>query len=245
MTKGLVQLTGDDEYIKKRRAAERRDASGQGAGTDFANEVSEGFSGIFAKPMAGYAEGGASGFFKGLGNGLLGAVVKPTAGLSDLISKGAEVRRARSTHNHHVGGAALPAALSDGTNVHPRHVHPFSSHSSFPFSWPPPLSTASMPLSLSPPSTQQHLHCRCRAHSQHVCKSAGIPSTASQAARDTSKTASSEPTRVRPPRVCTVDGVLRNYDSRSAHGNIWPLPKWRTILCGKNVFADAGSVDRV
>jgi len=99
VTKGLVQLTGDDEYIKKRRAAERKDAGGQrqGAGTEFANEVSEGFSGIFAKPMAGYAEGGASGFFKGLGNGLLGAVVKPTAGLSDLISKGAEVRC--STHN--------------------------------------------------------------------------------------------------------------------------------------------------
>ena len=68
-----------------------------GAGTNLSNdttltsEVQDGFMGIFAKPMAGAREGGASGFFSGLGKGLLGAVVKPTAGLMDLASKATEV----------------------------------------------------------------------------------------------------------------------------------------------------------
>lgn len=72
-------------------------------------------------------QGGASGFFSGLGKGLLGAVVKPTAGLMDLTSKSA------------------------------------------------------------------------------------------QAACETAK-AGKKTDRIRPPRVNLGDGVLRNYDVRSAHG---------------------------
>jgi vacuolar protein sorting-associated protein 13A/C len=40
-----------------------------------------------------FTQKGATGFFQGLGKGLLGAVVKPTAGLMDLTSKGAEAAR--------------------------------------------------------------------------------------------------------------------------------------------------------
>jgi len=95
MSKSLVQLSGDEEYIKKRQEAQsarlKQTSTNMAQGRqDFANEVSEGFMGIFAKPLAGAREGGASGFFSGLGKGLLGAVVKPTAGLMDLTSQAAE-----------------------------------------------------------------------------------------------------------------------------------------------------------
>jgi hypothetical protein len=52
--------TGDEEYIKKRQ--EQQQARLKSSTTlaqnrqDFANEVSEGLVGIFAKPMAGFSE---------------------------------------------------------------------------------------------------------------------------------------------------------------------------------------------
>lgn len=55
-----VSLAGDEDYIKKRQEAQaaRHKTAGSMAGhrQDFANEVSDGFAGIFAKPMAGFSE---------------------------------------------------------------------------------------------------------------------------------------------------------------------------------------------
>lgn len=94
MSKSLVQLSCDSDYVKKRADAQsQRLKQGTNLSNDntLTSEVSDGFMGIFAKPMAGAREAGASGFFSGLGKGLLGAVVKPTAGLMDLASKATEV----------------------------------------------------------------------------------------------------------------------------------------------------------
>lgn len=95
MSKSLVQLSCDSDYVKKRADAQsQRLKTGTKLSSDNTlSEFSDGFMGIFAKPMAGAREAGASGFFSGLGKGLLGAVVKPTAGIMDLASKATEVAR--------------------------------------------------------------------------------------------------------------------------------------------------------
>jgi len=95
MSKSLVQMSGDDDYIKKRQEAQsarqkKTNVNHTKDRQDLSEQLSDGFMGIFAKPMAGAREGGTAGFFSGLGKGILGAVVKPTAGLMDLTSKAAE-----------------------------------------------------------------------------------------------------------------------------------------------------------
>ena len=42
---------------------------------------------VFLQPIRGYAREGARGALKGLGKGLVGAVVKPAAGLADLVAQ--------------------------------------------------------------------------------------------------------------------------------------------------------------
>lgn len=45
--------------------------------------VTSGVTGIFSAPVTGAKTGGAGGFIKGLGRGLVGAVVKPVVGVTD------------------------------------------------------------------------------------------------------------------------------------------------------------------
>ena len=49
-----------------------------------------GVTGIFEKPIEGAVSGGVSGFFEGLGKGLLGVVTKPTGGIFDFASQSLE-----------------------------------------------------------------------------------------------------------------------------------------------------------
>ncbi len=46
----------------------------------------DGFSGVFTKPFKGAKADGVEGFFKGLGKGAIGLVVRPTAGVIDFTS---------------------------------------------------------------------------------------------------------------------------------------------------------------
>ena len=58
-----------------------------------ATEIATGFAGIFTKPFKGAQNEGAKGFFKGLGQGLLGAVTAPVTGVLKLgtsITQGIE-----------------------------------------------------------------------------------------------------------------------------------------------------------
>lgn len=50
-------------------------------------------SGIFTAPVSGAKKGGMGGFFKGVGKGLVGAVVKPVVGVTDSVISVAQVRR--------------------------------------------------------------------------------------------------------------------------------------------------------
>ena len=55
-------------------------------GESIASGVSSGLSGLVSRPIEEAQKSGASGFFKGVGLGLLGAVVKPLMGVTDGVS---------------------------------------------------------------------------------------------------------------------------------------------------------------
>ena len=56
------------------------------AGEAFASSVSSGVTGLASDPIEGVQEGGAGGFFKGVGRGVLGFVTKPIGGAFDMLS---------------------------------------------------------------------------------------------------------------------------------------------------------------
>ena len=99
LAKGVAELSMDREYLDKRSrvagsaAAEVPRNVGEGllkAGEGVAGGFVRGLSGVITKPIKGAERGGVEGFFKGLGQGAVGLVVKPLAGMADGISSAAE-----------------------------------------------------------------------------------------------------------------------------------------------------------
>mmetsp|Transcript_45817 Transcript_45817/g.71794 ORF Transcript_45817/g.71794 Transcript_45817/m.71794 type:complete len:623 (-) Transcript_45817:24-1892(-) len=132
MSKSLVQLSGDEDYIKKRQDAQSARVKAKQTNiskerNDLATEASDGLMGIFAKPLAGAREGGATGFLSGLGKGLLGAVVKPTAGLMDLTSMAAEGVRDTTKSTEDVLKRVRPPRVNLGDGIL-RHYDARSAH---------------------------------------------------------------------------------------------------------------------
>lgn len=89
---GANFLTGDVEFAK-RREEKRRESKGKGVlaglaagGESVVNGFASGLSGLVTKPMEGGRSGGAAGFFKGVGLGIVGAAVKPLMGVTDGIA---------------------------------------------------------------------------------------------------------------------------------------------------------------
>ena len=58
---------------------------------DIAGGITSGVAGIFKAPVSGATQGGVEGFFKGVGKGLAGAVVKPVVGVTDSVISVAQV----------------------------------------------------------------------------------------------------------------------------------------------------------
>lgn len=52
----------------------------------FSYGLTGGIFGLVKSPFEGAAKGGVSGFFKGLGQGIIGTVMKPAAGIVDAFS---------------------------------------------------------------------------------------------------------------------------------------------------------------
>ena len=52
--------------------------------------IIDGVTGVFEQPVRGALDGGAAGFARGVGRGLVGAVAKPMSGLAGLASKATE-----------------------------------------------------------------------------------------------------------------------------------------------------------
>jgi Vacuolar sorting-associated protein 13, N-terminal/Vacuolar-sorting-associated 13 protein C-terminal/N-terminal region of Chorein or VPS13/SHR-binding domain of vacuolar-sorting associated protein 13/UBA/TS-N domain len=100
VSSGLETAVGDRQYLAERERIRSHQFSGglrplsstpaQGMATgamSFAHGISSGVTGIFTDPVRGAQRGGAAGFFKGVGKGLVGGIVKPVAGVMDLIAE--------------------------------------------------------------------------------------------------------------------------------------------------------------
>ncbi|CAN0569489.1 unnamed protein product, partial [Ectocarpus sp. 12 AP-2014] len=93
VTDTVSKLTFDDEYQLKRERDKNKALANQGGvgrglvhgGKNIAGGFASGVSGVFTDPVRGAKKGGMGGFFKGVGKGLTGAVVKPVVGVTDSV----------------------------------------------------------------------------------------------------------------------------------------------------------------
>lgn len=60
-------------------------------GKDIVGGFASGIAGMVTAPVSGAKKGGVGGFFKGVGKGLVGAVVKPAVGVADSALSVAQV----------------------------------------------------------------------------------------------------------------------------------------------------------
>ncbi|XP_039606495.1 vacuolar protein sorting-associated protein 13A isoform X2 [Polypterus senegalus] len=91
MAKGVAAITMDEDYQQKRREEMNRQPSGlrEGitrGGKGLVSGFVSGITGIVTKPIKGAQKEGATGFFKGVGKGLVGAVARPAGGIIDMAS---------------------------------------------------------------------------------------------------------------------------------------------------------------
>ncbi|SJM88351.1 probable Vacuolar protein sorting-associated protein 13 [Zygosaccharomyces bailii] len=100
MAKGL-SITQDLEFQERRRMQQRMNANKgnllSSTAQTFANTIGSGFTGMAFDPMTGAQKEGASGFFKGLGRGLIGLPTKTAIGILDLTSNLSQGVRSTTT----------------------------------------------------------------------------------------------------------------------------------------------------
>ncbi|ONH69567.1 Vacuolar protein sorting-associated protein 13 [Cyberlindnera fabianii] len=93
IAKGLTAATLDKDFQERRRLTQRRNKPkhalygfSNGA-TSFVDGITSGITGIALGPVQGASKEGASGFFKGIGKGLIGLPTKTAIGVFDLASQ--------------------------------------------------------------------------------------------------------------------------------------------------------------
>ena len=90
--KGLAAATMDQEFQNRRRMSRFRNKPKHAlygittGANSFFTSIASGFEGLALKPLEGAEQGGAGGFLKGVGKGLVGAITKPAVGVFDLAS---------------------------------------------------------------------------------------------------------------------------------------------------------------
>jgi vacuolar protein sorting-associated protein 13A/C len=82
----------DQEFQNRRRMSRFRNKPKHAlygittGANSFFTSIASGFEGLALKPLEGAEQGGAGGFLKGVGKGLVGAITKPAVGVFDLAS---------------------------------------------------------------------------------------------------------------------------------------------------------------
>uniref|UniRef100_A0AAR2JIG9 Vacuolar protein sorting 13 homolog A n=1 Tax=Pygocentrus nattereri TaxID=42514 RepID=A0AAR2JIG9_PYGNA len=97
MAKGVAAMTMDEEYQQKRREAMNKQPSGLKEGL---TRGGKGLVSVLAlqELLLSAQKEGATGFFKGVGKGLVGAVTRPTGGIIDMASSTFQgIKRAAET----------------------------------------------------------------------------------------------------------------------------------------------------
>lgn len=95
VSKGLLFITDDAEYINKREEDNMDkpknviDGVGLGLKSTFTG-IASGITGVFENPYKGAKKDGVVGFMKGTYKGVSGLVVKPLSGALDFFSKTSE-----------------------------------------------------------------------------------------------------------------------------------------------------------
>merc|ERR1740124_1526357 len=124
LSTSLSAAPGDGKDGKPRHVAEGVLQGGLGLGRG----IFSGITGLVAAPLSGAREGAAegkalSGFARGLGRGLVGAAVKPTAGVLGLAAKTAEGLRNTPRFLEAEAGQVRDAAVRV-SGVSGGHAHP-------------------------------------------------------------------------------------------------------------------------
>lgn len=113
-SRGISYLSGDAAYVRE-RALERQKLKAARSGIvgaifegteNAVGGISAGITGLFTKPVEEATKTGASGFFKGVGLGLLGAAVKPVIGISDGLTSVAQGISNQIVQNNDMAGNA-------------------------------------------------------------------------------------------------------------------------------------------
>jgi len=126
LAKGLAELTGDGDYLEERastksaavargRAAQPRSV-GEGflGGLDtMGSGIRKGVTGLLNEPVKGAQKQGVEGFFKGLGKGAAGVLLKSAVGVADAVNDGLTASAAEKSAGQGVFAqrARLPRAL--------------------------------------------------------------------------------------------------------------------------------------
>ncbi|CAF3939022.1 unnamed protein product [Rotaria sp. Silwood2] len=125
--KGLASLTFDEDYKISRI---RRKEPGVTATTHIAiggkNVVMgfvDGVKGVVTKPIRGAKHGGASGFFKGLGQGVVGLVARPTGGVVDFASTSLDLIKRTAQQEEIVRRVRYPRHVGRDGVVRPYVAH--------------------------------------------------------------------------------------------------------------------------
>ncbi|GJD08926.1 Putative vacuolar protein sorting-associated protein 13C [Galdieria sulphuraria] len=117
---GLATAVGNREYLAEREMKRSRqptsavDGFVQGA-KYFGEGISKGVSGVFRDPYQGLKREGASGFFKGLGKGLVGGLVHPMTGVLDFIAEPAAGLRSMTVGGLQQGALPMRPPRAIGT----------------------------------------------------------------------------------------------------------------------------------
>ncbi|CAF0895845.1 unnamed protein product [Rotaria sp. Silwood1] len=125
--KGLASLTFDEDYKSSRV---RRKEPGTTATTHIAiggkNVVMgfvDGVKGVVTKPIRGAKHGGATGFFKGLGQGVVGLVARPTGGVVDFASTSLDLIKRTAQQEEVVRRIRYPRHVGRDGIVRPYVAH--------------------------------------------------------------------------------------------------------------------------
>jgi len=94
ITEGVVNLSGDEKYMRRREEKMRAAKASQGGmfsglkagGESIFTGVTSGISGLVTKPYEEGKKSGALGVVKGMGMGILGVATKPVMGVTDGLS---------------------------------------------------------------------------------------------------------------------------------------------------------------
>lgn len=125
ISKGLSAATMDQAYQQRRNVKRSRNhpnalyglASGANS---FIDGIASGVSGLALAPVQGASEGGAVGFFKGLGKGIIGLPTKTAIGILDMANNVSDGLRNSTTQDaHSISKMRLPRFISTDGIVRP------------------------------------------------------------------------------------------------------------------------------